>query len=469
MRKITSDGVVTTLAGYTHSPGSQDGFGSAARFNWPQGIAVDSTATFTLGDTNNSTIRKITPDGMVSTVAGLGGNGGNVDGIGAAARFNHPKGVALDAANNIFVADTYNGSIRKITPDGSVATFAGRVPSTSPFGSPLGVAVDTGGYLYVADGSRILKITPDGVVSALAGSQSYSGSNDGPASAARFGGPHGIAVDKAGNVYVADTSDFKIRKITPDGNVTTLGGYQMGNVAGAGRAARFDQPMGIAVDSSGKVYVADYYNHTIRVGVPAPAPSQLGNISTRVGVKTGDNALIAGFIVTGTKRKTVMLRAVGPSLKQANIAGPLADPTLELYDSGGALIARNDNWWQTDIGGILQSPQDVDLYSSGLAPTDYMESAILVELVPGAYTAIVRGKDNTTGIAVVESYDFDWSQESNLANISTRGLVQTGEGVMIGGMIVRGSTRRMSLFVRLAQLWQISPCPTLCRILSRAA
>jgi hypothetical protein len=295
--------------------------------------------------------------------------------------------------------------------------------------------------VYVVDACRVSKLTPAGVISTLAGSYSCSSrSDDGLGAAATFHGPTAVAVDQLGNVYVTETAAHRIRKIAPNGSVTTLAGYQVGNVAGAARAARFHEPQGIAVGQNGAVYVADYYNHTIRVGTPAPAPPQLANIATRLAVQTGDNALIAGFIVTGAKNKVVMLRAIGPSLKQAKIEGYLADPTLELYDGKGVLLARNDNYWRTDIGGLLPGDQYYDIFSSALRPKEDPESAMIVELEPGPYTAVVRGKNNATGIAVIEAYDFDWSPESRLANISTRGLVQTGDGVMIGGTIVRGSS-----------------------------
>jgi hypothetical protein len=170
-----------------------------------------------------------------------------------------------------------------------------------------------------------------------------------------------------------------------------------------------------------------------------PGPTQLGNISTRLSVGTGDNVMIGGFIIKGTQPKKVIVRAIGPSLAGAGLTGVLADPTLELHDGSGALIASNDNWQTTQIGGIITADQVSDIQNSGLAPTQAAESAIIATLQPGSYTAIVRGTNNTTGIALVESYDLDRTVDSKLANISTRGLVQTGDNVMIGGLIVQGS------------------------------
>jgi hypothetical protein len=169
-----------------------------------------------------------------------------------------------------------------------------------------------------------------------------------------------------------------------------------------------------------------------------PGPTQFGNISTRLNAGTGDNVMIGGFIINGTQPKKVIVRAIGPSLTQFGLADVLADPTLELHDGSGALIATNDNWQTTQIGGIITADQVSDIQNSGLAPTQAAESAIIATLQPGSYTAIVRGTNNTTGIALVESYDLDRTVDSKLANISTRGFVQTGDNVMIGGLIVQG-------------------------------
>ena len=154
-------------------------------------------------------------------------------------------------------------------------------------------------------------------------------------------------------------------------------------------------------------------------------------------MQTDDNVLIGGFIITGSDAKKVLLLAKGPSVNSGGtpVPGRLADPTLELHDGNGALTT-NDNW--------KDSPQKTEIENSGLAPTDDKESAILQTLTPGNYTAIVRGKDNSTGIALVEAYDLNTAANSILANISTRGFVETGDNALIGGFIAgnqSGSTR----------------------------
>ena len=221
------------------------------------GVAVDSAGNVYVADTYNDEIRKITPSGVVTTLAGSAGQAGSSDGTGSAARFDWPEGVAVDSAGNVYVADCRNDEIRKITPSGVVTTLAGSAGqygssdgtgSAARFDGPMGVAVDSAGNVYVADygNDEIRKITPSGVVTTLAGSAGQTGSSDGTGSAARFYYPEGVAVDSAGNVYVADAGNDEIRKITPSGVVTTLAGSagQTGSSNGTGSAASFYFPRG---------------------------------------------------------------------------------------------------------------------------------------------------------------------------------------------------------------------------------
>ena len=264
---VNSNGAVLTV---TAAPPSA-GFGS------PFGVAVDAAGNIYVADTVRHTISTITPAGVVSTLAGLSGSAGSTDGSGSAARFSQPRSVAVDAAGNVYVADRVNHTIRKITPAGAVSTLAGLAGtfgsadgtgSAARFNNPGGVAVDAAGNVYVGDfnNSSIRKITPAGVVSTLAGLSGIFGSVDGTGSAARFNGPFGVAVDAAGNVYVADNGNATIRKITPAGVVSTLAGLagSTGSTDGTGGAARFNDPFGVAVDAADNLYVADTVNNTIR-------------------------------------------------------------------------------------------------------------------------------------------------------------------------------------------------------------
>lgn len=303
IRKITSQGLVTTLAGSDAVTGSKDGLGAAAQFSAPGGIVIDDAGNLYVADTGNSTIRKITQAGQVTTIAGVAGNASAVDAIGTAARFNQPRGMALDPAGNLFVVDTGNHVVRKISLDGSVTTIAGKAGVagntdgsgfSARFNSPHGMTIDALGNLFVSEtGSvTIRKITPSGEVSTVAGKAGGDGGADGPGESARFRRPLAVAADTAGNLYIADTGNHAIRKVDPAGNVTTLSGIAdyllCGYADGAASAARFCHPSGIAVDTEGALYVADEYNQVIR------KLSTDGLASTFAGAKDGQFRLVDG-------------------------------------------------------------------------------------------------------------------------------------------------------------------------------
>jgi len=275
IRKITPAGVVTTLAGSGTSGFLDNVTGTSAQFYYPEGVSLDAAGNVYVGDYYNNRIRKVTPAGAVTTLAGTSSSG-NVDGTGTSAQFYSPYGVATDASGNVYVADQNNYRIRKITPGGVVTTFAGSTQGTADgtgtqakFYSPNGVAIDAVGNVYVSDMSsyRIRKITPAGIVTTLAGST--QGFVDGTGSAAKFYNPKSVATDAAGNIYVGDTGNNCIRKITPQGVVTTLaGGSTFGSTDGIAAFATFNAPVGVATDAAGNVYVADQGNNRIRTITP---------------------------------------------------------------------------------------------------------------------------------------------------------------------------------------------------------
>lgn len=267
IRKITPNGIVSTFAGSTL--GYADGTGVEAQFFYPRGVATDATGNVYVADSGNDRIRKITPEGVVSTLAGS--TSGYADGIGAAAQFNDPGGVATDALGNVYVADQYNNKIRKITPSGEVSTLAGSdlgfadgIGAAAKFYYPNGVAIDATGNIYVGDTNNhmIRKITPLGEVSTLAGST--QGFADGIGTSAQFNTPVRLATDAEGNVYVADTGNNRIRKITSQGEVSTFAGSAQGFADGTAQEAMFNSPIAVTIDTEGNFYVADRGNNKIR-------------------------------------------------------------------------------------------------------------------------------------------------------------------------------------------------------------
>jgi len=307
--------------------GSADATGTAASFDTPGGIATDSAGNIYVADTNNSTIRKITPAGVVSTLAGTAGVLGSVDGTGAAASFLYPNAVAVDASGNVYVADTGNNTVRKITAAGVVTTLAGTAGVTgandgtgaaASFAGPAGLAVDSAGTVYVGDfyNGTVRAINAAGVVSTLAGNaNAFPGSVDGSGAAARFNGPQGLALDAAGNIIVVDTGNNTIRQVTPAGVVTTVAGAAgfYGSTDGTGAAARFRHPRFVAADGAGNIYVADSHNSTVRKIAAG------GVVTTVVGV-AGQPVFNAGAL-PGSLEEPSGLALSGSSLYVADNGG----------------------------------------------------------------------------------------------------------------------------------------------------
>ena len=208
----------------------------------------------------------------------------------------------------------------------------------------------------------------------------------------------------------------------------------------------FPVPGSYAVHLTVTTVTGDYVTVTVPVLVEGGG-GELLNVSARLQVGVNDNVAIGGFIVGGSGTKQIMLRAIGPSLEEQGVGGPLADPSLELYDSTGATIASNDNWQTTHLGGLITEDQVAAIQASTIAPSDPAESALIANLASGSYTAIVRGTNGGTGIGLAEVYDLDQSSPALVLNLSTRGFVQSGPNVMIGGFIV-GGTQASSIVTR---------------------
>lgn len=293
--RVDSTGTVTGFAGSYRFPGSLDGPRLSAYFNNPRGLAFDASGNLFVADSRNGTIRRIATDGTVTTIAGVAGQLGSVDGVGIASRFSSPRGLAIAGANRLLVTDYGADTVRQIDLiTSSVTTLAGSpgingsadgTGAGARFYGPFGIASDSAGVAYVADSANhlIRRIDPSGTVTRLAGQPGIPGSADGSGSAARFSDARKIVADGAGNVYVADTWNHTIRKITPAGLVSTLAGMagEGGSADGSGSAARFFSPMDIAIDAGGNLYVADFGNCAIR------RVTQSGDVSTVAG-RAGD-------------------------------------------------------------------------------------------------------------------------------------------------------------------------------------
>jgi DNA-binding beta-propeller fold protein YncE len=277
LRRIGTNGVVTTLAGLLGTPGSADGSGSSARFDSPTGLALGPDGALYVSDTGNHTLRRVTTNGVVTTVAGSAGNADYADGPATAARFNQPLGLAITPDGTVFVADSGNHLIRVLATNGTVSVLAGN-PETfgsangrgtnAFFNSPVGLALASDGSLFVSDANNftIRRVTAAGIVTTIAGAAGHDGSADGPAASARFGKPAELALAPNSTLYIADAAHHTIRRLTPDGRVSTIAGLvgADGAVDGANGLARFFNPYGLAIAARGHLVVADTYNQTVR-------------------------------------------------------------------------------------------------------------------------------------------------------------------------------------------------------------
>lgn len=328
IRKISPDGVFSTLAGKGGIPGVADGSGNLARFNTPGGIAVDGAGNVYVADTGNHTIRKISPAGEVTTVAGEAGVAGHSDGTGKAAHFSAPNAIALESNGNLLVADTANHLIRRMTPGGLVTTIAGQAgvtgstdgsTSVALFNSPKALTTDDEDSIYIADTSNrvIRKISAAGNVTTLAGLAGVTGNVDAIGGAARFSGPEGVCVDAAHNVFVSDLRS--IRKIAAaDAMVTTVAGKagSYGSTDGSGAAARFTRPEGLVLGPDGSLLVADLGNHTIR------------------------RVTLAGDVTTVAANSTAVAGAIDAPATSARFNGPMG---LTVDGGGSVYIADTGN------------------------------------------------------------------------------------------------------------------------------
>jgi sugar lactone lactonase YvrE len=340
------------------------GLASAAQLYYPSGVAIDSAGNLYIADWVNNRIRMVTPAGIISTIAGNGIEGYSGDGGPAtAAQLNKPSGVAVDSAGNIYIADVENHRIRKVTTTGIISTVAGETEGYSGDGGlataaqlrlPYDVVFDSAGNRYIADSNRIRKVTTAGIISTVAGvSINGFGGDGGLATAAKLGEPMGIAVDSTGNLYIADLHNHRIRMVTPTGIISTIAGNGNWGYTGDGglaTAAQLNNPSGMAVDSAGNLYIADSYNNRIRKVTTA------GIISTVAGNGTegyGDDAGLA-----------TSARLHAPSGMAIDFSGNLyiadgGNNRIRKVTTAGIIstVAGNGNWGYSGDGSLATAAQ----------------------------------------------------------------------------------------------------------------
>jgi YD repeat-containing protein len=418
---IAPTGQVSVIAG-TGKPGAADGAANQAQFKEPGAIAVDAVrGVIYIADTGNNVIRKVTFDGFVSTFAGSG-RGESRDGSGSVAGFKTPSGMALDAAGNVYVADTGNDQVRKITPAGVVTTigggthggFADGTAAQSLFSQPRGVACSSSGAVFVADSgnNRIRKIE-NGAVTTIAGT-GHGGFVDGSAGVAEFKNPSGIAVDDGGSVYIADTGNNAIRKIAT-GGVSTISGTGKGRyIDGAVAIAEFNTPAGIAIE--GAIYVADSKNDALRVIYPAAA---FAATTPNQGAPSGGTlirVLGSGFVAGAT---------------QVTIGGtPVTDSAMTYVSSTELLITTPPH----DVSGLVDvvvttpagSSTGKNAYTYGLAAPSIGSLSKTKGRTSGGETVTLTGANFVIGQTTVRLGGADATQVVVTSTTSLSFLTPTG-------------------------------------------
>ena len=498
IRQISPSGIVSTLAGSAGQPGTTDGTGGGARFYDPQNLALDGNGDLYVVDGAADTVRKVViATGAVTTLAGSPRKAGTANGTGNSARFNDPVGVGTDSGGNVYVADSGNNTIRMVTPAGVVTTLAGLAGSVGSadgtagaarFNFPTGVTVDAAGDIFVADSGNdtIREISPALVVSTVAGAAGQAENIDGLAANARFTTPGDVALDSSGVLTIADTGNNTIRRLvqgsltTPMGTVTapapaspvTAGSTvtMSVNVPASSAATLQWKLNGAAIPgATGSVYsisvagTADAGVYTVVATNGAGATTLsvgtlqvttnawLTNLSARAMAGTGSQVLIAGFVVSGSNSKNVLIRGIGPTLGQYEVSGSLANPELQLFDGNSIpkIIATDIGWGNPSIPGastvqavILQATSAL-FNQLGAFPllNGSADCAMLAGLPPGGYTAQISGIGGTTGVALAELYDADTGvPASHLTNISARAYAGTGSQILTAGFFIAGTT-----------------------------
>lgn len=463
IRAVTLAGVVSTLAGLEGAGDLVDGRGGAAHFSQPRGITADGSGNLYVTDGAYHVVRRIAPNGVVTTIAGAG--------HGSGPSLSYPTGIAFDpTSGNLYVADYQNHAVRRVTPAGVVTNFAGvegspgsengPTPSPTRFNFPAGVAVDSAGNVYVSDQNHIIrKITPAGVATTFAGTVGVAGYDNTPGSV-KFNRPEGMAVDAAGNVYVADTSNARIRKITAAGSVSSLaGGTGYGHVDGPAATAQFAAPTGVTVDGSGTVFVVERENHAVRQITSGGVVSTIAGAGAQRGQVNGNIAVSRFFGPDGltfdTSGNLFAVDRHNSAIRKITTAGDVTS------FAGGVFAGSEDN---TGTAARFRFPSGIGIDASNNLYVADQTNHTIRKITPAAVVTTLAGLagssgttnatgsaarfNQPTGIAVDGSsnvYVADW-QNHAIRKITPAGVVTTFAGLAgsFGAVNSTGTAARFS-------------------------
>ena len=402
IRKVDLNGIITTVAGSAAGYSGDGGLATGADLRYPSGVAVDAAGNIYIADRGNNRIRRVDTNGIITTIAGNGsatyaGDGG----LATNASLNTPYGVAVDASGNLYIADYGNQRIREVTPAGIIATVAGTniagysgdggAATSADLHNPAGVDVDATGNLYIADYSnnRIRKVDIYGVITTVAGGG--SGGDGDAATNASLSGPAGVALDAAGNLYVADTGHHKIREVDTNGNITTVAGNGSGNYAGDGGAptnASLHGPRGVVSDTVGNLYIADALNNRIRKAVPPGSPTlslpdvSAGNAANYTVVISSPSGSVTSAVATLTVEAPPVI-TIQPA-SQIAVAGN--SPVFSVVVVGSGPFG-----YLWDIGGtnLVQSSPNSTLTLPGVSANDAGNYTVVATNAYGGVTSQV--------------------------------------------------------------------------------
>ena len=443
VRKVSLGGTITTIAGTGTKGYSGDGGpATSAQLAGPYGVAVDSANNVYIADSSNNRIRKVSPGGIITTVAGTGFQGYSGDGGPATnAQLYLPTGVATDALGNLYIADLTNYRIRKVVPNGIISTVAGNGssqgtdtgdggPATSAsMSEPFGLAIDGSNNVYIASqlGNRIRKVSLDGIISTVAGTgvQGFSG-DGGPATDSRLLGPRGVTVDPSGNIYIADTGNSRIRKVTTNGTITTVGGTGTQAYTGDGgpaTSAQMNQPSGLSVDATGNVYVADGNNKAIRVLQPTGPALSIANVINAASNLPGSVSPGEIVVLLGSGLGPAQL-TLCPVTSQGNIGTQCGGTTISFNGTPAPIIYT----WAMQVAAIV--PYSVSSTSTQATVTYQGQTTLpfsvnVATVAPGLFTLDSTGK----GQAAAVNEDGSINTAGHPAPIGSYiSLFATGEG-----------------------------------------
>jgi sugar lactone lactonase YvrE len=477
VRKVDPSGIITTVAGSGPTGSTNDGFrgdggpATNARLNSVQGIAVDDAGNLFIADTWNSRIRKVDTSGIITTVAGDGtwGFGGD-GGLAATAQLNGPTDVEVDSRGNLFIADNANLRIRKVDTSGIITTVAGGgsaglgdggLATDAQFNGAFGITIDRLGNLFIADGNRIRKVDVSGIITTVAGTGVPGFEGDGgPATNAQLDYPFGLAVDSGGNLFIAEAANHRIRKVDPNGIITTVAGTGAFGFRGDGRAATSAQlrsPFDVTIDRSGNLYIADFSNHRIRMvegiaTVTAPGNNPVINpdpdIQVRNGDSTADASITAGSVVNiGTFKRdetatvNFLIRNPGGQVLElgelslpsflSNIGEPLPE-ALTSFDS--ALLTLEVN---TSAAGMLEGEvslvtNDPDAFENPfvftIAGTVSDETVNTLNILPGVALGDINTRAGQEDVVLL-SFKLVMSESSVPVTIDSLTLAASNTGI----------------------------------------